>query len=70
MIFFIDIIHRNEVWRYNVKEFSTTNRRLVKFLFRGLPLGVALTAATVAVEFALKGNDDHGHGHGHGGGHH
>ncbi len=40
----------------------------MKFMFRGLPLGVALTAATVAVEFALSQNDEHGHGHG--GGHH
>ncbi|XP_037031637.1 NADH dehydrogenase [ubiquinone] 1 beta subcomplex subunit 3 [Bradysia coprophila] len=61
---------RNEVWRYNVKEFSTTNRRLAKFMFRGLPLGLALTVATVAVEFALSSNDEHGHGHGHDGGHH
>ncbi|KAJ6650196.1 NADH dehydrogenase [ubiquinone] 1 beta subcomplex subunit 3 [Pseudolycoriella hygida] len=61
---------RNEVWRYNVKEFGTTRGKLVKFLFRGLPLGAALTAATVAIEYALNKNDSHGHGHGAEGGHH
>lgn len=67
---FDQIVHRNEVWRYDIKQFSTTNRRMAKFMLRGLPLGAALTAATVAIEFALNQNDSHGHGHGAEGGHH
>lgn len=62
------IFRRNEVWRYDVKQFSTTRARLAKFMLRGLPLGAALTAATVAIEFALSKGDAHGHGHE--GGHH
>lgn len=63
------MIHRNEVWRYDVKQFSTHGKRAAKFFLRGVPLGIALTAATIAVEFALKENDSHGHGHGDGGHH-
>lgn len=66
---------RNEVWRYNVKEFSTHRARLVKFMFRGLPLGAALAAGTIAVEFALgspflSGGHGHGHHDEHGSDHH
>jgi len=63
---------RNEVWRYNVKEFSTHRVRLLKFLFRGFPLGLAAAAATIAYETAFA-DDSHGHGHGnesHGNGNH
>uniref|UniRef100_A0A8W7P603 Protein aurora borealis n=1 Tax=Anopheles coluzzii TaxID=1518534 RepID=A0A8W7P603_ANOCL len=67
---------RNEVWRYNVKQFSTHRSRLITFLFKGFPLGFAAFVATIGVEYAL-GVDYHahgGHGHGdekgHGSGHH
>lgn len=53
---------RNEVWRYDVKQFGTHRTRLLKFMFRGLPLGAALATATVAAEFAL-GINQGGHGH-------
>ncbi|CAD7089364.1 unnamed protein product [Hermetia illucens] len=58
---------RNEVWRYDPKHHSTHSKRLIKFMFRGFPLGFAAFLATIGVEYALKG-DDHGHGH-HGGDH-
>ncbi|XP_035901148.1 NADH dehydrogenase [ubiquinone] 1 beta subcomplex subunit 3 [Anopheles stephensi] len=72
---------RNEVWRYNVKQFSTHRSRLVTFLFKGFPLGFAAFVATIGVEYALgidyhggHGHGDGGHGHGdekgHGSGHH
>lgn len=54
---------RNEIWRYNKKEFSTHNRRLVGFLFRGFRLGFAAFVATIGIEYAFF-NDKHG-GHGH-----
>ncbi|XP_053684526.1 NADH dehydrogenase [ubiquinone] 1 beta subcomplex subunit 3 [Sabethes cyaneus] len=68
---------RNEVWRYNAKEWSTHRVRLVKFLFKGFPLGFAAFVATIGIEYAL-GVDyhahpahDHGSEGGHGGhGHH
>lgn len=56
------------MWRYDPKQFGTHRSRLLKFMFRGLPLGAALTAVTVAAEFALSGgggHDDHGHEGGH-----
>uniref|UniRef100_U5ERX7 NADH dehydrogenase [ubiquinone] 1 beta subcomplex subunit 3 n=1 Tax=Corethrella appendiculata TaxID=1370023 RepID=U5ERX7_9DIPT len=64
---------RNEVWRYNVKEFGTHRGRLMQVLFRGLPLGFAAFVATIAIEKALgidyhapvPGHEGHGHGHGH-----
>lgn len=59
---FSPIFYRNEVWRYDVKQFSTHRARFVKYFFRGLPLGAALTAVTVALEFALSKDDGHGHG--------
>lgn len=62
--------HRNEVWRYDVKQFGTINSRARKFFLRGIPLGFALTAATIAIEYALGNDDSHGHGHGDEGGHH
>lgn len=52
---------RNEVWRYNVQQFSTHRTRLITFLFKGFPLGFAAFVATIGVEFAL-GVDYHGHG--------
>lgn len=63
---------RNEVWRYDVKQFSTHGKRVAKFMLRGLPLGAALTAGTIGLELAFgigqsHGHDDHGHAEG---GHH
>lgn len=67
-------LNRNEVWRYEKKHWGTHGSRLAKFMLRGLPVGVALTAGTIALEMAFgldgggaHGHDDHGHG---GGGHH
>lgn len=61
---------RNEVWRYDVKQFGTHRARLTRFMLRGLPLGAALAAATIAAEFAL-GINQGGHGHdAHGDAHH
>lgn len=64
------------MWRYDVKQFGTHGSRLAKFMLRGLPLGAALAAGTVALEMALGlggghhgGHDEHGAGGG-GGGHH
>lgn len=54
--------YRNEAWRYN-PGFGTPWLRARKLFFRGLPLGIALTAATLAYD-QLAGGDDHGHGHG------
>uniref|UniRef100_A0A182PJE9 Protein aurora borealis n=1 Tax=Anopheles epiroticus TaxID=199890 RepID=A0A182PJE9_9DIPT len=67
---------RNEVWRYNVKQFSTHRSRLITFLFKGFPLGFAAFVATIGVEYALgvdyhaHGGHDHGDEKGHGSGHH
>lgn len=63
-------LHRNEVWRYDLKiQKYTKNQKLMKSLFRGLPLGLGLTVATIALEKAFK-VDYHdprgihgGHGH-------
>lgn len=69
------ISSRNEVWRYDVKSFGTHRTRVIKFFFRGFPLGVAAFAATILAEQAL-GVDWHGGHHadhgdsGHGAGHH
>ncbi|CAH0717528.1 unnamed protein product, partial [Brenthis ino] len=55
---------RNEAWRYH-PGFGTRWQRARKLFFRGLPLGLALTVATVAFD-KMTGEDKHGHGHGHG----
>ncbi|XP_037818155.1 NADH dehydrogenase [ubiquinone] 1 beta subcomplex subunit 3 [Lucilia sericata] len=54
---------RNEVWRYDAKQFGTHASRLRAFMLRGFVLGLGLTAATVACETFLGGDDHHGHGH-------
>lgn len=59
---------RNEVWRYNPKEFGTHRSRAIKFFTRGFGIGLVLLAATIGVE-QLTGYDySHGNykGHGHG----
>lgn len=62
---------RNEVWRYNVKAHGTHRSRVIGFFFRGLPLGIAAFAATIAAEkaFDIDFHGDHMAKHG-GGGHH
>ncbi|XP_032524096.2 NADH dehydrogenase [ubiquinone] 1 beta subcomplex subunit 3 [Danaus plexippus] len=52
---------RNEAWRYH-PGFGTKLQRARKLFFRGLPLGLALTVATVAFD-KLIGGEDHDHGH-------
>lgn len=70
-IYFCDLIARNEVWRYDVKQFGTHGSRVAKFMLRGLPLGAALAAGTIALEMALGLGGGHGHDeHGAGGAHH
>lgn len=63
------IKHRNEVWRYDQKIWGFRQTRILKFLFRGLPVGIVAFGATVGIEYALgvydKPHGDHGHG-GHG----
>ncbi|XP_068625135.1 NADH dehydrogenase [ubiquinone] 1 beta subcomplex subunit 3 [Battus philenor] len=53
---------RNEAWRYH-PGFGTPGARAMKFFFRGFPLGLALTIATVAITKMAGGDDEHGHGH-------
>ncbi|CAH1992320.1 unnamed protein product [Acanthoscelides obtectus] len=60
---------RNEVWRYNPKEFGTESGRLRLAFFRGFKYGFAAFVVTV-VGTAIYDKvfpDEHGHGHG---GHH
>lgn len=50
---------RNEAWRYH-PGFGTKWLKARKFFFRGFPLGLGLTIATVAYD-KLTGGDEHGH---------
>ncbi|CAF4859896.1 unnamed protein product [Pieris macdunnoughi] len=50
---------RNEAWRYH-PGFGTKWLKARKLFFRGFPLGLGLTIATVAFN-KLTGGDDHGH---------
>ncbi|CAH2098010.1 unnamed protein product [Euphydryas editha] len=50
---------RNEAWRYH-PGFGTKWLRARKLFFRGLPLGLALTVATLAYD-KMTGGDSHGH---------
>lgn len=61
------ICFRNDVWRYNKKVWGDRRFRIFQFLFKGLPLGAACAAATIAYEeyygvYKSHGHDDHGHG--------
>ena len=69
---FSSFIFRNEVWRYNVKAHGSHRSRILGFFFRGLPLGIAAFAATIAAEkaFDIDFHGDHMAKHGGGGGHH
>jgi NADH dehydrogenase (ubiquinone) 1 beta subcomplex subunit 3 len=50
------------VWRYNIKHFGTHRSRLMTFMFRGFPIGLAAFGVTIAAEYAL-GIDFHGSHH-------
>ncbi|KAK9511284.1 hypothetical protein O3M35_005865 [Rhynocoris fuscipes] len=56
---------RNEVWRFNEKEWGTHSQRLKTFFFRGIGWGFAAFVVTIAVETAMKKMsskpDDHHH---------
>lgn len=63
---------RNEVWRYNVKEFGTESSRLKLVFFRGFKLGFGAFLLTIAgtALYDKMYPSEHGHGdHGHGGSH-
>ncbi|XP_055705042.1 NADH dehydrogenase [ubiquinone] 1 beta subcomplex subunit 3 [Phlebotomus papatasi] len=65
---------RNEVWRYDVKQFGTHRQRLMSVLFRGFGIGFAAFLATIGIEKAFNidytgGRHAHGHGHGEEGHH-
>ncbi|CAG9858333.1 unnamed protein product [Phyllotreta striolata] len=56
---------RNEVWRYNTKEFSTHHDMLKKLMFRGFKLGLAATVVTVlgtAIYDKIFPDEHHHHG--------
>ncbi|CAH0550844.1 unnamed protein product [Brassicogethes aeneus] len=56
---------RNEVWRYNVKEFGNEKIRIKQVFFRGFKYGFGaflLTIAGTAIYDKLNPSD-HGHGH-------
>lgn len=59
---------RNEVWRYNPKEFSNSRTRTRIVFFRGFKYGAIAAAITVAGTFAydkMFPSSHHGHGHDH-----
>ncbi|GBP98392.1 NADH dehydrogenase 1 beta subcomplex subunit 3 [Eumeta japonica] len=56
---------RNEAWRYH-PGFGTRWQRSKSFFFRGLFIGIALTALHVTYDKMVGGGHDHGHGHEHG----
>lgn len=59
---------RNEVWRYDPKEFGTTSQRWRLAAFRGFKWGFAAFLATIAVEKGLElvsPPADHHHGSSH-----
>nr|XP_023012443.1 NADH dehydrogenase [ubiquinone] 1 beta subcomplex subunit 3 [Leptinotarsa decemlineata] len=60
---------RNEVWRYNPKEFGTESYRTKMVFFRGFKYGFGAFLLTIAgtALYDKMYPSDHGHGHG---GHH
>ena len=64
------LFFRNEVWRYNGKEFSTHGARLRSLVFRGFKYGAGAFLITILLESAYDKMNPDIHGHGHGGGHH
>jgi len=64
---------RNEVWRYDRKQFGTKGRRIYYAFFRGFPIGFAAFLTTLGVEYAFNipwhasrpGHEHHDHGEHH-----
>ncbi|XP_071448102.1 NADH dehydrogenase [ubiquinone] 1 beta subcomplex subunit 3 [Hetaerina americana] len=56
---------RNEVWRYNVKEFGTQGSRVRSFLFRGFKWGFGAFVVTILAEKLIEKAMPSSHGHGH-----
>lgn len=55
---------RNEVWRYNTKEFGTERSRALATFGRGFRLGLAACVVTIlgtAIYDKLSPSDHHGH---------
>lgn len=73
LMYIVFLFDRNEVWRYDQKIWGNRRTRIIRFLFRGFPLGFAAFVATCGVEYSLGMYDNHGHGahggHGEGDGH-
>lgn len=58
---------RNEVWRFNTKDFGTFNNRVYLSVFRGFKVGFAAFVATALITYAYEKANPSEH---HGGGHH
>ncbi|GJQ78292.1 hypothetical protein Trydic_g22133 [Trypoxylus dichotomus] len=56
---------RNEVWRYNPKEFGTETSRLKKALFRGFRVGFAAFVVTIVGTAIYDKMSPSQHHHGH-----
>ncbi|XP_071526939.1 NADH dehydrogenase [ubiquinone] 1 beta subcomplex subunit 3 [Panulirus ornatus] len=54
---------RNEVWRFDTKQFGTHAERIKLCLFRGFKWGLIAAVATVALERALVGGHEHENHH-------
>lgn len=55
---------RNEVWRYNVKQFGTEGSRAKSLFFRGFKWGFLAFVATAIGGYAMdKASGGHDHGH-------
>lgn len=52
---------RNEVWRYDPKQFGTHGERLRLVFFRGFKWGLLAAVGTVLIERAFFSSDDHHH---------
>lgn len=57
---------RNEVWRYNPKEFSTPSERVKKMFSRGFKYGVIATAITLIITTVSDKMSPSHHEEGHG----
>ncbi|XP_037951680.1 NADH dehydrogenase [ubiquinone] 1 beta subcomplex subunit 3 [Teleopsis dalmanni] len=58
---------RNEVWRYDEKQWGKgPGTRFGRLFFRGFIWGFAAFVVTIGAEYALGMNKGHGHGHGNG----
>lgn len=63
---------RNEVWRYNTKEFGTKSSRIYYSFFRGFKVGLAAFVVTMIATSTYDAMypSEHGHGHSDDHGHH